>query len=258
MFLSSLPPATPENEVDANTRAAWRYVPDAEAGAVLGDPSHPDLLEALGAFDRTERSSLLTWAMDRLRFKLGGDFRSQLRDQAGLLVPESCFVAMNYRFDWLHAALEATGSRGGPDTVCARDLAAPANTDAEIDLLVAYLDETGRYQIVLIEAKTHSSDSNMNVIPKANRLKALFGDEGCSYPNIDMHFVSSGPEESDQGKARNWLQSPNWPRWLHQWKSMHSVGFPKPGSNVKVTRCDKDGNDRGWAWTHWKVEGSHP
>jgi len=67
----------------------------------------PSLLDALGAFNRRERFILVGWALDRLTFPLGHEFRQELSKLVGMHppLPADAYVAMDYNLNWLCAAL---------------------------------------------------------------------------------------------------------------------------------------------------------
>jgi hypothetical protein len=67
----------------------------------------PSLLNAPGAFNRRERFILVRWALDRLTFPLGHEFRDELSRLIGMHspLPADAYVAMDYNLNWLCAAL---------------------------------------------------------------------------------------------------------------------------------------------------------
>ena len=70
-----------------------------------------DLADALRALNRRERFLVIGWALDRLTFQLGWEFKSRLQrvlmdGRFELEVPADAFIAMDYPMLWVEAALD--------------------------------------------------------------------------------------------------------------------------------------------------------
>jgi hypothetical protein len=61
--------------------------------------------DILSRFNRKERYWVLNELLDFNSTPISKNFRSKLRTELGIEVPTNAWWAMDYHFDWLHAAL---------------------------------------------------------------------------------------------------------------------------------------------------------
>jgi hypothetical protein len=181
-----------------------------------------ELQDHLRRFNRKERFLLVGQALGNTSFTLGEEFASGLSLCLHREVPASAYCAMDYHLDWLFAAL--VWMYGGidvgnavarefndfnPKTGGSADLKVTGN-QSDVDLLIAWIDERGRGQLVLIEAKGYSPWDPEQMSYKCARLNAIFGFEGRRFAGVDAHLVLSGPPPGPTKKA---LPKAQWPKW---------------------------------------------
>jgi hypothetical protein len=206
-----------------------------------------DLPGALRAFDRRERGLVVAWALDRIGFSIGYEFRTQLGDA----LPDSCspvsadaFAAMDYEMRWLHGALAA--SIGQTEGSVAQTVAdgyvaqTTANkqesmlpplpwTNEDVDLLVAYSKESG-VELLMIEAKGYTSWDANQIAHKKERLRAMFGEDGRRFPEVCPHLVFVGPVPPSKGSTA-------WPQWMLADNEPVFIPLPQPtGQKYRVAR----------------------
>ena len=210
----------------------------------------PDLPTALRAFDRRERGLVVAWALDRIGFSLGYEFRSQLASA----LPSSCspvsadaFAAMDYEMRWLHGALAAiVGQEAGPvapieqNGVDDSSLPPLEWTNEDVDLLVAY-SKGVTTQLLMIEAKGYTKWNAQQTVHKKDRLTALFGEEGNRIPRVCPHLVFVGPVPPQKGTSE-------WPEWMLRDGQPVFIPLPQPtGQKYRLARKHAaDGT--------WKIE----
>lgn len=197
-----------------------------------------DLPGALRAFDRRERGLVVAWALDRIGFSIGYEFRSQLADA----LPDSCspvsadaFAAMDYEMRWLHGALAATiGETEGFVAQATPEehesLLPPLPwTNEDVDLLVAYSKEAG-VQLLMIEAKGYMPWDTNQIAHKKERLMALFGEDGRRFRGVCPHLVFVGPVPPSKG-------STPWPEWMLKDNQPVFIPLPQPtGQKYRLAR----------------------
>lgn len=197
-----------------------------------------DLPGALRAFDRRERGLVVAWALDRIGFSIGFEFRTQLAQS----LPASCspvsadaFAAMDYEMRWLHGALAATiGVTEGYVAQAATEehgsLLPPLPwTNEDVDLLVAYSKEAG-VQLLMIEAKGYTSWDPNQISHKKERLRALFGEDGRRFPGVCPHLVFVGPVPPRKGGEP-------WPEWMLTDNEPVFIPLPQPtGQKYRLAR----------------------
>lgn len=212
-----------------------------------------NLVALLEKFDRKERPLLFRQATSiERRFKLSPEFRQKLEHVLDLpsRIPEDSFVAFDYHLNWLFAALRinaghqtepawqdpdsALSPTGGPRH-------AFENNQEDVDLLVAWGDETSGYDLVLVEAKAYSGWSNKQMQSKQARLELGFAP--ISRNKVRPHLVLASFNEPKH------IKSATWP--------IEGVGLPwipllQPGPRLMVGRSNELGEpakDGG----HWAV-----
>jgi hypothetical protein len=184
-----------------------------------------DLVDHLQRFNRKERFLLVGQALGNPCFMPGDDFRVALGDCLGRTIPENAYCAMDYHLDWLFAALMWTYHAADINTPVERefterhpksgelvDLKVTGN-QSDMDLVVAWVDERARGQIVLIEAKGFSPWVPDQMRYKCARLNAIFGSNGRRFEHVDAHLVLTGPPPGPTVKT---LPNAQWPVWARQ------------------------------------------
>lgn len=216
----------------------------------MGADVHDDYIENLRSFDSHERPILLAWATGS-PLTVSEAAREQIGAAIGLTVPKDAFVAMDYLFDWLYAAIELTAHSIEREAI--RDWPADDSLKAnieDVDLLVAWVDEAGRAHTVLLEAKGYTGWTNKQMLSKAKRLGSIFSaDERLT--EFDPHFVLVGPTESKG------LEIDSWPDFMRKGGRVHFLPLADPGDRFAVQRCLEDGTPNkppsGQTSSHWKI-----
>jgi uncharacterized protein YbdZ (MbtH family) len=201
------------------------------------------LTDRLRAFNRKERFFVVAWALGNPSFALAESFRSGLGAALGLDVPSDAFAAMDYHLDWIYAALylEANPTAMGPHLNEAR-----INRNQEdVDFLVAY-EREGQFHLIMVEAKVETGWTNSQVSSKAERLRAIFGEDGSRWRGVVPHFVLASPRKP------RLLMSDQWPAWMAPGGQPLWLKIPVPLGLQRVTRCDADGRPSALG-THWMV-----
>ena len=247
-------------------------------------------LDLLQAFNRKERYHLLRDAVIGGPFPLTGDFKARLAHAVGLEpIPKDAdvYVAMDYHFDWIAAALylaEQYGEEGPSDSSSSEPFKRadwhvsdnshnPNKYGAEgegkvihgnqedVDLLVAYIRD-GLLQLLLVEAKVESGWSGSQLESKGDRVADIFGQKGEKFGFVDARFVLAGPPRKD-GKAPAFdpekvkkLPVPMFydstgPR---QPKNMYRMELVADQPLYQPTRTSKKGQE----YLEWKVTKSFP
>ena len=183
------------------------------------------LIDHLQRFNRKERFLLVGQALGNPSFHLGKHFRFALGECLHREVSEDSYCAMDYHLDWLFAALEWTykpldvgdaverdPTDPHPDDGAPTDLKVTGN-QSDTDLLIAWVDDRERAQIVLIEAKGYSPWNPHQMQYKCARLNAIFGMDGRRYARVDAHLVLTGPPPGPTTKT---LPHTQWPVWARQ------------------------------------------
>lgn len=229
------------------------------------------LLDHLQQFNRKERFILVGQALGNPSFTLGSDFATTLADCLHRDVPIGAYCAMDYHLDWLFAALAWTydGVRQGnavareftdrhPKTGALVDLKVTGN-QSDVDLLIAWVDQCRRAQIVLIEAKGYSPWDPAQMEYKCARLNAIFGSDGRRFSEVDAHLVLTGPPPGPTAKT---LPNAQWPEWARKHDAANApvkyfLPLNKPTyETVAVERisCPSDGPHKPAATgSHWHI-----
>ncbi len=189
------------------------------------------LVECLESFNRKERFILLRRTLGPTTFRLDEDFRTELSEKLGVVIPANAYVAMDYHIDWLQMALHVKEGRWD-----GRPIEAPTSFEAnarDIDLLVAF-ERGATTHVVLLEAKVETNWTNAQLRPKVERLRQIFGDTlptGIARP----HFVLLSRREPRR------VDSGYWPRWMKPSGAPQWMELRRPEDLRKVTRCTGDG-----------------
>ena len=213
-----------------------------------------DLIKILESFNRKERFFLIAQALGlhsdsgEPAFSLSDSFREQLNAKIDVVIPpdpEKVFVAMDYHLDWLHAALVFTHTNQDENSKFSNEGKVIEGTQEDIDLLVAF-KASEKFHLILVEAKAYSSWTNNQLSSKAKRLRRIFCDDGKKWLDLQPHFYTIGPKESEG------LDLKSLPKWMLdadgklQWLPLQ---LPKRKRRV-VGRCDKDGD----AYRNFKIK----
>jgi hypothetical protein len=185
-----------------------------------------ELLDHLQSFNRKERFLLVGQALGNPSFRLGQDLTAALGQCLQRNVPEDAYCAMDYHLDWLFAGLVWTYQDLHLGNAVAREFTdvdpksgEPADlkvtgNQSDVDLMIAWVDERGRGQIVLMEAKGYSPWDPEQMRYKCARLNAIFGMDGRRFPAVDAHLVLTGPAPGPTAKTLPMAQWPAWARKL--------------------------------------------
>ena len=192
----------------------------------------PTLIERLESLNRKERFFVVGAALGNPRFRLDQKFRAKLGCVFDLDVPDDAFAAMDYHFDWIHAALHLTGR--ATEAIHSNEPMIVTGTQEDVDLLVAFEDE-GTTHLLLIEAKAETGWTNKQLLSKAKRLRQIFGADGSRYCYVTPHFALWSPRPPQE------LASYRWPVWMTRDGKPIWFELCVPEGVSRVTRCDSDG-----------------
>ncbi len=168
------------------------------------------IIDSLRSFNSKERFFLVGQILGNPEFLPCPTFREQLGEALGLEIPETVFSAMDYHLDWLYAALRvATDNR--EEAVYSNSERIVKAQQEDMDFLIAF-DAVGVCHIVLIEAKGVTGWTNSQMKSKANRLRAILGEDGKKWPGVQPHFVlmsASAPQRLDASMWPQWMTRPD-------------------------------------------------
>jgi hypothetical protein len=113
-------------------------------------------------------------------------------------------MAMDYHLSWIAAAiyLHAHPECSFP----IRNEGEIQQNQEDVDLLVAF-EAGAETHLVFIEAKGVTSQSNSQLMSKADRLRQMFGDDGQRWPGVWPHFAIVSPGRPVRVKWGEW---PGW------------------------------------------------
>lgn len=204
-----------------------------------------NIISILASFNRKERFYLIGMALRNRQFTVCPEFRSRLLEKFDLHVPEHAFCAMDYHLDWIYASmvLSSGGHVGEPLERKGSQITA---TQEDVDLLIAF-EEKETCEVVILEAKGASNWSNRQMRSKAERLRGIFGDNGCRWDRVKPHFVMASPSRPRK------LDYKKWPTWMKPDGEPVWIELAMVRELKKVTRCDPKGKpcENG---THFKIE----
>ena len=194
-------------------------------------------VEILASFNRKERFILLEQATSQtLRIQLNDSYRGKLATQIGKEIPESAYVAMDYHLNWLAAAVQVL-AKGNVDVEVDLDLAAALGSNQEdIDLLVAWTDQSDTNHLVLVEAKAHTAWSNSQITSKMKRLNVILESAAFQTSGIKPSFVITSfdkPPNLKVPEGSEWILDDGEFRWVpleRTGKPLRIVRFPSKSS----------------------------
>ncbi|ADP69357.1 hypothetical protein Rvan_0067 [Rhodomicrobium vannielii ATCC 17100] len=201
-------------------------------------------LDILKHFNRKERYWVLNELLDFQSTHISENFRSRLRTELGIEVPANAWWAMDYHFDWLHAALACAENKCAVEDLSFQlnDPQVIKGNQEDIDLIIAF-DET----VLLIEAKGASGWNPAQMLSKSNRIKNL-----PPFPDtLDVRLVLLSPH-----KPSNAFWEGDWvdlirekirkaPSWV-------PLTFGDSSPFFAVTRCDEKGTSDAKGG-HWRT-----
>ncbi|MFG1285141.1 hypothetical protein [Xanthobacter autotrophicus] len=211
------------------------------------------LVQLLRRFNRKERYWLLMDALGAPARHLSEEYRNRLGAMLDADIPKNAWWAMDYHFDWLHAALTWFSS---PET-SADQIPAWRNpmkeggkriirgNQEDIDLIIAFGST-----LFLIEAKGEGAWSQSQMTSKAKRIAALPQPAG-----VTVRLILAGRKESLQNIANGkWCDEipakmKNEQTGIPFYLQLSSFGDGK--ELCTVTRCEeaKKPNKNGEFWS---------
>ena len=209
------------------------------------------IISNLRRFNRKERFYLVGAALDNPKFKLGKQFWKKLQECLGLQeeVPEDAFVAMDYHLNWVYASLFLADKEMDLDEAVRKAFPNPEEiikgNQEDIDLLIAYPGDEGCH-LLFLEAKGDSGFNNDQLKSKADRLRKIFGEDGCCWSGVKPHFaIISRKKPTDR---LNWKK---WPKWMRRNGEYDWLELDWPCDLALVSRSDESGQPsaKGHCWT---------
>jgi len=147
-----------------------------------------NMLEYLKSFNRKERFHLVGQLTGNTDFKLDPNIFRKLLELLKLETPSYYFSAMDYHLDWIYASLVLSfGDSKSPKIRDKKDCITGSIED--VDFIISFVDNAGITHLIMIEAKGETSFGNSQILSKANRLRAIFGDDGLKWKNVKPHFM---------------------------------------------------------------------
>jgi hypothetical protein len=200
------------------------------------------LVETLASFNRKERFFLVGWALGNPRFTLSESFRHELGKAIDVVIPAHAFAAMDYHLDWIYASLFLCARLDAPNPY--ENTGHISATQEDVDLLVAF-DERDTVHLILLEAKGATGWTNAQLASKADRLRAIFGDDGAAWEGVTPPFLIVSPVRSNR------LRHSGWPGWMAPGGGPVWLPMPMSPGLRRITRCDEQGRPaiRGTFWT---------
>jgi hypothetical protein len=200
----------------------------------------PNIADTLKLFNRKERHLLIQNCLGEAAVALSPEFCSDVAATLGTRLSSSiqqdAWWATDYHLDWLAGAL-TWYPEGGEDVHkprCNKPCLIKGNQE-DIDLIIASGND-----IILVEAKGHSSWSNSQLTSKIERLKQLCDDAGIVKSEISsfhfkIHLVLASvnhPAKVDCGE---------WPSWSKKDNLPYSMSLKASATHIYVGRCDSSG-----------------
>lgn len=238
--------------------------------------STTDLLTLLRSFNRKERFILLSQgAGDAEPLRVSDRFRERINAQLPetLQIPDledgNFVLAMDFHLNWLAAALQlAFRDRSvdedlvqGPFAMSPEALEGEVSrrwvferNHEDIDLLIGWRGPDGRWKLVLIEAKAHSSFSTKQLASKSARFAAIFGPDGEAYAQdpVDVALVLAGFRAPQQSQfTQVWEEFSRRETGTHD-KRVRFVALDTVPEVLIVGEHDKSGKPK-TDGRHWRV-----
>lgn len=217
-----------------------------------------DLIEILESFNRKERFFLLAQALNdkqgNPKLYLSEEFRKKLSEEIKIDIPsergEGLFVGIDYHLDWIAAAIAYwEGARlrtkipNQQRTGSCKDFVIEGN-QRDVDLFLAFRDPTqfpDFFIMVILEAKAYGQWTKEQMLPKVQRLRSIFGEEGSKHPRVKPHFFLIDPNPPKE------IQGVPFPEWMVPGGRLRGLKLrlPKGSRRLIVNRTDRiEGKDR--------------
>lgn len=205
------------------------------------------IIEYLASFNRKERFHLVGQLLGNTKFTLDPNLFRKILNMLALDTPTYYFSAMDYHLDWIYASLALAHNKASG--IRQRDNSCISATNEDVDFLLAFMDDSGKTHIVMIEAKGETSFSNKQLHNKAKRLAAIFGSNNEEWSDVIPHFLICSPEKPtllDIKEVPPFMLNKNNDGLM--WFRLYM-----PANQRKVTRCNEDGS-ASRDGQYWKIE----
>ena len=203
------------------------------------------LIDHLQSFDRKERSvvlqNVLNYESNSVDLSKAFAESIQVALDGDPIVPTRVMLGIDYHLDWIELALLCTSD---PGISMRRPFKHPTAqqinaNQQDIDILIAFdalVNGNKLTYLIMIEAKAFTGWNNEQLRSKAERLRAIFGDEdGLNYSGIALpRFILMSPKESER------VEHAQWPSWMKPQGTPLWMVFDLP-VRVQATRCEHDG-----------------
>ena len=198
------------------------------------------LVGLLQQFNRKERYWLLADALGVPFRALDPNYRQRLADVLGFDVPANAWWALDYHFDWLHAAL-CCAPEYKPELGLKRlnvrnvdNQQTIRGTHEDTDLIIAF-DQT----IILVEAKGVTGWKNGQMGSKAKRLMEL----SYNPAHIRIRLVLTSPEQSKGIGAGEWVGKVP-PQMMRSDGAYYHLPMHGLGGGAELLRVERCSDDR--------------
>jgi hypothetical protein len=112
-----------------------------------------------------------------------------------------------------------------------------------VDLLVATAGSQGTTRLVLCEAKAYSPEQPRQIQHKVDRLTAILGEDGRTFPGVVPRLVLLAPKASPTSTTKGW------PKWAtREDGSARFVPLPPPEGRYSIHRQNSTDD-----WTWWRI-----
>jgi hypothetical protein len=192
------------------------------------------LISNLEKLNRKERFFLIQTALGDGTFKLGRLFLEKLRSKFGLHIPDNAFIAMDYHLNWIFAAASLSFSNPVHDNIYDNAEGIVDGTQEDVDLLIAFEDNSGLNQLIMLEAKGVGAYDNKQFAHKMDRFSSIFGKDGRRFDKLRPHFGLMSPHHPVH------LRSKICPSWLKIDEEIPWIHMPIP-ERLALFGCDEDG-----------------
>ncbi|MDD9301398.1 MAG: hypothetical protein HUK40_03250 [Desulfobacter sp.] len=166
-------------------------------------------IDLLKKFNRKERFYLIGMALGKKDFSLSEKFILELQKafpNNGIDFSNPLFSAMDYHIDWIYASLFLSSKSPnvkkyiGDIALYSRDIDKQliTGTQQDIDFISVFSDKTNpeRSHLIMLEAKGATGWTNDQLQSKAQRLRAIFNNDGKKYHDIvQPHFAILSPKK---------------------------------------------------------------
>jgi len=180
-------------------------------------------------------------------FELDTSFKQKLEDKLKINIPENdAFISMDYHLDWIYASLFLCKC-DNVDSIFKRNEDLITATQEDVDLIIAAPDtsNSAMTNLILIEAKGHTSWTNKQSESKAKRLSSIF--KSNTFEDIvTPYYLIWSPKPPKN------LNSSCFPEWAKEDDKLLHIQLPMPDDLVKITCCDQDGKDKSMG-SFWKI-----